>query len=47
MKRKHTTSDVLLLGVWLCAYAVIIRVFRVLRWFESNRSAQRDLKGAA
>jgi hypothetical protein len=47
MKRKHTTSDVLLLGVWLCAYAVIVRVFRMMRWFESNRGARGDVKGEA
>jgi len=47
MKRRRSSSDVLLLGVWLCAYAVIVRVFRMMRWFESNRSARSDLKGAA
>lgn len=47
MKSRHTTLDVLLLGVWLCVYAVIVRVFRVMRWLESGRRAQREMKGTA
>lgn len=44
MMRNRTTSDVLLLSVWVFAYAVIVRVFRMMRWFEGNRGAKQELK---
>lgn len=47
MKRQRTMTDILFLSVWVCAYAVIVRVFRMMRWFESGRGAQRDLKSSA